>query len=320
VRIAFLGSPPFATPILARLLDSPHRPAVVVTQPDRPRGRGREIVPGDVARLALDAGVPLLQPESARDPSFVAALRAHAPEALLVAAYGEILREELLALAPRGAFNVHASLLPRWRGASPIQQAILHGDARTGVTIQRMVRALDAGAVLLARDTAIGVDESAGELAARLALLGGDAAVEALQRIEQGAATFIAQDPTAVTLCRKLDKDAGRIEWGRDAAYLARFVRAMHPWPGARCGFESGGKRTGVAIRRARVAVAGPAAAAPGALLERDTRLVVACGGGALELLELQSAGRQALEAGAWLRGAHLSADARFVELPPAGA
>jgi methionyl-tRNA formyltransferase len=320
VRIAFLGSPPFATPILARLIDSPHRPVVVVTQPDRPRGRGREVVPGDVARLALDAGLPLLQPESARDPAFVAALRAHAPEALLVAAYGEILREELLALAPRGAFNVHASLLPRWRGASPIQQAILHGDARTGVTIQRMVRALDAGDVLLARATEIGPDESAGELAARLALLGGEAAVDALDRIEAETAHFVPQDQAAVTLCRKLDKDAGRIEWGRDAAYLARFVRAMHPWPGARCGLDGGGKRTEVGIRRARVVAAAPAAAAPGALLERDTRLVVACGGGAVELLELQNAGRQALEVGAWLRGVHLSANARFVELPPAGA
>jgi methionyl-tRNA formyltransferase len=263
-----------------------------------------------VKALALARGAPVLQPESAREPAFAAALRAHAPDVLLVAAYGEILREDLLALAPRGAFNVHASLLPRWRGASPIQQAILHGDATTGVTIQRMVRALDAGDVLLAMSTAIGADETAGELAARLAQLGGSAAIEALRRIEAGAARFDPQDASRVTVCRKLDRDSGAIDWKRSAVQLARLVRAMNPWPAARCALERDDAAESIAVLRAR-AVDGAGGAA-GAVLEADARLVVACGTGALELLELQSAGKRALPAAEWLRGARLSAGARF--------
>jgi methionyl-tRNA formyltransferase len=339
VRVAFLGSPPFATPILARLFASAFRPVVVVTQPDRPRGRGRQIEPGAVAALALSERIPLLQPESTRAAEFVAALRGHAPDVLLVAAYGEILREDVLALAPRGPFNVHASLLPRWRGASPIQQAILQGDARTGVTIQRMVRALDAGDIVLQRELEIGTDESAGELAVRLAALGADAAVEALERIESGRATYTPQDPDRISVCRKLDKQAGHVDWTRPATEIARLVRAMHPWPAARTALLAGGNTTAantagahaaepevLSILRARVEHEQASAERPGpepsrpeqpgTILRADTRLCVACGVGTLELLEVQSAGRKPLDAAAWLRGAHLPERARLESLP----
>lgn len=307
MRLVFLGSPPFALPTLAALLESRFRPVAVVTPPDRPRGRGRRVEPSPVASLAEAAGVPLLRPTSARDAAFQAELADLAPDLMLVVSYGELLDEAFLALAP--ALNVHGSLLPRHRGASPVQAAILAGDAETGVSIQRIVKALDAGDVLHERRTPIGPDETAGELFERLAALGAEAALEALALVEDGRATYAPQDPDLVTHCRKIKKDAGRVDWTRPADELARLVRAMAPWPSAQAQLpeDLGGK--GLKIHRARALVDGHGAGVtPGTVLTADVRFVVACGDGALELLDVQLEGKRAMPAADLLRGLRLGA------------
>jgi methionyl-tRNA formyltransferase len=303
VRIAFLGSPPFASPILERLCASRHAPVIVLTQPDRARGRGQKVQASAIADLARARGIELLQPERAGAPEVLERLAAARPEALLVASYGELLGRELLELAPRGAWNVHASLLPRHRGASPVQRAILEGDAQTGVCVQRMVLELDAGDVLCEQRTPIEPDETAGELAARLAALGAELAVRALDSIESGDARPVPQDPARVTRCKKIKKGDGAIDWTRGADELVRLVRAMNPWPLARACTPAG---EALALLRAR-ALPGSAAPAPsgppGGVLEAGPRLLVACGSGVLELLEVQLAGRRALPAPEFLRG-----------------
>jgi methionyl-tRNA formyltransferase len=311
VRIVFLGSPPFATPVLERVLASEHRVLALVTRPDKPSGRGLKTAASPLAALARSRGIPVLQPASARDPEFVASLRALAPEALLVASYGEILDAELLGLAPRGAFNVHASLLPRHRGASPIQAAILAGDAETGVSIQRMAVALDQGDVLLEARTPIGDHENAGELLDRLAVLGGESAVRALNRIASGGAAFTPQDPAFATYARRVRKEQGRIDWTKSAVEIDRHVRAMTPWPGART-IGPGGKE--LVVLEAKVAELGEESprAEPGTILARDRGLLVATGSGALEVVAIKPSGGVRMEGAAWMRGARLAPGARF--------
>ncbi|MFM7297838.1 MAG: methionyl-tRNA formyltransferase, partial [Planctomycetota bacterium] len=194
MRTVFLGSPPFATPVFERLVRSGHRPLALVTLPDKPKGRNREVEPSELALAARAHEISVLQPADPHAPEFLDALRALAPDVLVVASYGVILKPALLELAPHGALNVHGSLLPRWRGASPIQAAVLAGDARTGVSIQRIVLALDEGDVLLAKERASGARETSGDLFDALALLGGDALVEALDLLEHGRAVFTPQD------------------------------------------------------------------------------------------------------------------------------
>jgi len=306
MRYVFLGSPPFAVPVLEALLGSGHVALGLVTRPDRPRGRGREVQASPLVELARERGLPVLQPETTKTPEFVDALRQLAPDVLLVASYGELLRTEVLELAPHGALNVHGSLLPRWRGAAPIQAAVAAGDAETGVSIQRMVLALDAGDVLLERRTPIGPEDTAGELFERLARLGGEAAVEALDRLERGEARYTPQDPALVTHASKLQKQDGDLDWARPAVELERLVRAMHPWPGARA--LAPGDRP-LVVEAARVV---EGSGEPGALLEAGPRCVVACGEGALELLRVKPAGKKAMAAPDWLRGARLEAGARL--------
>jgi folate-dependent phosphoribosylglycinamide formyltransferase PurN len=195
LRTVFLGSPPFATPVLERLVRSRHRPLALVTLPDKPRGRSREVEESELVRAARGHGLAVFQPADPHAPEFLGELRTLRPEVLCVASYGVILKPALLELCPQGALNVHGSLLPRWRGASPIQAAVLAGDAVTGVSIQRIVLALDEGDVLLARERTIGARETSGDLFASLAVLGGEALVEALDRLEDGEATFTPQDP-----------------------------------------------------------------------------------------------------------------------------
>jgi methionyl-tRNA formyltransferase len=303
VRTVFLGSPPFATPVLERLIASRHRPLGLVTRPDRPRGRGRELAPSALVELSRRHGIECLQPADPHAPEVLARLRALDPEVLFVASYGVILRPALLELAPHGALNAHASLLPRHRGASPIQAALLAGDEVTGVSIQRIVAALDAGDVLLERRLAIPPRATSGELLERLAPLAGEAAVEALDLLAEGRARFTPQDPALVTYARKLTKTQGGIDWSGNAAQIERFVRAMTPWPGARCSAGSGRELT---VLAASVLAAAGSEAAPGTVLESDRRLVVACGVGTLELLELAPAGKRPLSAADWLRGARL--------------
>jgi methionyl-tRNA formyltransferase len=327
MRVAFLGSPPFAVPVLRRLCASSHSVVALVTRPDKPKGRGRKVASSPLADVARDRDVPILQPSSARDPAFLAELRALAPEALLVASYGEILRAEMLVLAPRGAFNVHASLLPRHRGASPIQAALLAGDRETGVTIQKMVQKLDEGDVVLAERTSIGEHENAGELLDRLARLGGEAAVRALDLLERGEARFTPQDPSLATYAKKITKEDGRIDWSRSAATITRQVRAFTPWPGAHTTDPRGAE-----IVLLDVFVVEPAPMKLHALLKLESpptlepldgpqagTLVVASGApfvvtgdGLLEIRALKPAGKGRMDGAAWLRGARLDPGARL--------
>ncbi len=310
MRTVFLGSPPFATPILERLIGSHHRPELVVTPPARPRGRGRRVVPSPVAELARAAELPLLEPETVKDEAFLEALRAVDADVFLVVSYGELLRQSFLDLPREVCLNVHPSLLPRHRGATPVQAALLAGDEVTGVSIQKVVLELDAGDVLCARETRVLPGETAGELFERLAALSGDLAVEALDAVAGGDAVYTPQDPARVTHCRKLSKEDGRVDWARPAVELERHVRAMNPWPLAFTylpGGAAGGPGDKLALHRAQV-LPRAGAAAPGALLVARERLVVACGEGALELTEVQAAGKRAMPAGDFLRGARLEA------------
>ena len=298
MRLVFLGSPPFASPVCATLLASRHDVAALVVRPDRPQGRGRKLVRSELVALAEEAGVALLQPRNTKQPGFVDQLRALQPDVLLVASFGEILRTEMLELAPHGALNVHASLLPRWRGASPIQRAILAGDEQTGVSVQRMVLALDEGDVLLSRRTAIGAEETAGQLLERLAQLGGEAAVEALDLLEAGGATFTPQQDSLATFAPKLEKDDGLLVIERPAAELARIVRATNPWPGARLRLVDGRELVVLEARASGSALE----AAPGSLLDlRSAR--VATGAGGLELVRVKPPGKGEMDGSAFLRG-----------------
>jgi methionyl-tRNA formyltransferase len=316
MRFVFFGSPPFATPVLARLLQSTHTALALVTLPDRPRGRGQEIEASGLVLLAREHGLSVLQPADPHAQDFLGNLRALSPDVLIVASYGVIMKNTLLELAPRGAFNVHASLLPRHRGASPIQAAILAGDATTGVSLQRIVARLDEGDVLLARERVIGPEESAGALLEALAPLGGELAVEGLDLLECGRAVFTPQDASRATYARKLKKEHGRLDFSRPALELARQVRAHDPWPGARC-LDPKGRE--IVVRRARAQGTGSLGAI-GELIEDGPRALIACGDGALEILELVPAGKRAMSALEYLRGARFSRGERFASLPLAAA
>jgi methionyl-tRNA formyltransferase len=312
VRLAFFGSAPFATPILERCLAGGQEVCALVTGPDRPQGRGRTIVASPLVDLARAAGARVLQPRRADDAGFLSELAALGPEALLVASFGRILPEQLLALPPRGAYNVHASLLPRHRGASPVQAAIRAGDETTGVCLQRMVLALDEGDVVLARSTPIGAAETAGELLGRLALLGAEVALDALELIEDGRASFTPQDEALATYAPKLAKADGLIDWSLSAVEIDRHVRAVTPWPGARTSLPDG-RALGIARARAldEVRLTDPERlACRGSVLRAGESLVVRAGEGALEVSEVTPAGKRTMAAADWLRGARLAGDA----------
>ena len=232
MRIAFLGTPEFAVPSLAALSRGGHEVVTVVAQPDRPAGRGQPLREPAAKSWARAKGIPVLQPEKVRDGKLAAELSPLGPEVLVVAAYGKILGQDLLSLAPRGAVNVHASLLPRWRGAAPIQWAIASGDQETGVTIMQMDEGLDTGEVLLQRTLPILPDDTAESLAPRLAALGGEALLEALDGLAREAIVPVPQDPENATVARILEKEDGRVDFTRPASELAARLRGFSPWPG----------------------------------------------------------------------------------------
>ncbi len=298
LRVAFAGTPDFAVPPLAALAASPHTVAGVLTQPDRRAGRGRELRASPVKRYAQQHGWPLDQPQTLRTEEGRARLAAWCPDVLVVVAYGLILPQTVLDIPRLGCLNIHASLLPRWRGAAPIQRAILAGDRETGVSIMRMEAGLDTGPVLLERRTPILTDDTSGSLHERLAQLGATALIEALEQVETGRAVETPQPEEGVTYARKIDKSEARIDWQRSAAEIDRQVRAFHPWPVAeiRVGDET------VRVHRAAPVTEGTdprlAGAEPGRVLALDERgLIVACGGGTIALQSLQRPGRRPVSA-----------------------
>jgi methionyl-tRNA formyltransferase len=233
VRIVFMGTPAFAVPPLAALAAAGHEILAVVAQPDRPAGRGHALKEPATKAWAREKGIPVLQPEKVRDGRLAAELAALRPDVLCVAAYGRLLGKDLLTLAPYGAVNVHGSLLPRWRGAAPIQWAIASGDGETGVTIMQVDEGLDTGDMLLQRTLPIAPDDTAERLAPRLAALGGEALVAALALLAKGGLVPVRQDPAKATLAPMLTKEHGRIDWTRSAGEISSRLRGFSPWPGA---------------------------------------------------------------------------------------
>lgn len=306
MRLVFAGTPEFARCSLAAILDAGHEVALVLTQPDRPSGRGMRPAESAVKRLARERALSVFQPASLKDRESLDRVVAAQAQALVVAAYGLILPQAILDCAPLGALNVHASLLPRWRGAAPIQRAILAGDRETGITIMKMDAGLDSGPMLAQSAIPITEDDDAGTLHDRLASLGAEMIVSALVAVESGRANYAPQPATGVTYARKIDKAESVLDWSRPASELARAVRAFRPAPGATSTLAG----TAVKIWEARVE---KGAGAPGETLAVGPQgILVACGDGALALTQLQRAGGKRLSAADFLRGQTLVPGTRF--------
>jgi len=312
MRVVMMGTGAFAEPTFLALLDSRHQVAGLVTNPDRPSGKEREMV-RHIKQLAVERGVPVFQPESINTPEGVAGLRAFAPEILVVAAYGQILSAEVLEVPPRGGINVHASLLPKYRGAAPIDWAIYHGEKQTGVTIIRMSTRLDAGDMLAQEALDILPDETTGELEARLAPLGARLALQVLDQIEAGTARGQKQDQSLVTKAPKLKKEHGLIDWSRSAELVCCQIRAMQPWPTAYTYWHRPGKPPLrlIVLRASPQPTAAPAM--PGTVVAASAEQVaVAAGAGSVSLLTVQPAGKKPMPIADFLRGHLVQVGDRF--------
>lgn len=315
MRVLFCGTPDFAATILEGILDGPHPVVGLVSRPARPQGRGLAVEEPPAVLLARRRGLPVYQTQKLHAPETLAAFRELRPDLLVTAAFGRILRPALLDLAPRGAWNVHASLLPRHRGASPVAASILCGDAWSGITIFRLDEGVDTGPLLLQEMTPIGPEETAGELTERLARLGGRLLLTALDLEAAGRLVPRLQPRWGATYAPLLAKEDGRLEWNRPVEQVERQVRALTPWPGA---FTfAAGKR--LRIHRARPAhqvdVRGESGV-PGSLAPLPDGLGVVCNPGLLELLEVQSEGRRRQSAVEWFRGSRLPAESVLGVVP----
>ncbi|WP_439860318.1 methionyl-tRNA formyltransferase [Pseudomonas sp. MBLB4136] len=289
LRIVFAGTPEFAAEHLKALLDTRHQIIAVYSQPDRPAGRGQKLTPSPVKQLALQHEIPVYQPLSLRDPAAQAELAALEPDLMVVVAYGLILPQVVLDTPRLGCINSHASLLPRWRGAAPIQRAIEAGDSESGVTVMQMEAGLDTGPMLLKVSTAIGADDSGGSLHDRLAALGPRAVIEAIDGLAAGTLIGEVQDDGLATYAHKLNKDEARLDWTRPAEELERLIRAFNPWPICHSTLDGAPLKVLAAQRADGQGAAGQVLAA-----DRDG-LTVACGSGALRLTRLQLPGGKAL-------------------------
>ena len=296
LRIVFMGTPDFSAKVLERLAEE-HEVLAAVTGPDKPVGRGHALRPSPLKVAAERLGIPVMQFEKVSREG-LDAVRSLSPDLGVTAAFGQILSESFLSLFPEGVINVHASLLPKYRGASPIQWAVLDGEEETGVTVMRTVKEVDAGDILLQRRIKIGEKETAGELFDRLASLGGDALVEAVGLIESGKAVYTPQDASKATHCGMIRKEDGRMDFARTASELDRFVRGMTPWPSA---------WTVIDGKRVKVLDTEPAAARgeTGRVLRASAKegLVVGCADGGVRLTRIQPEGRPAMSDTAWLAG-----------------
>jgi methionyl-tRNA formyltransferase len=298
-RIIFMGTPEFAVPSLRALLNSPDQVVAVVTQPDRPRGRGRKMTPPPVKSVALEAGIPVLQPASVRTEAFFKELRSYDPDLIAVTAFGRILPGALLRLPHLGTINVHGSKLPRYRGAAPIQWAILNGDDSTGVTIMQMDEGLDTGDILLTRDLPITPEDTAASLAARMAELGGEALCEALALLHRGELRPTPQNEEQATAAPPLTKEQGLIDWNLPAEVIGCQVRGLDPWPTAYTYLN--GRRLRLFVPSV---IAGDGSEKPGSILRADQHgLLIATGRDRLLIREVQLEGAKRLTADAFLRG-----------------
>jgi methionyl-tRNA formyltransferase len=304
MRLIFMGTPDFAVPTLLALAGAGHDIAAVYTRAAKPAGRGMALQPTPVEREASRLALPVLTPKTLKDEAAQAAFRAHNADAAVVVAYGLILPKPVLEAPRLGCFNVHASLLPRWRGAAPINRAIMAGDAESGVTIMQMDEGLDTGAIAMAESVAIGADMTAGELHDELARLGSALMVRALAEIERGAAMPKRQPAHGVTYAEKISKAETRIDWRKPAREVHNHIRGLSPFPGA--WFEYGGGRV-KALRSTK----GQGKGAPGTVL--DGSLTIACGDGAVRLTQVQRAGKQPMSAEEFLRGTKIEAGARLL-------
>lgn len=292
MRLVFAGTPDFAASSLQALIDAGHEVAAVYTQPDRPAGRGRKAHASPVKGVAMAHGIPVEQPESLKDRDAQARLAGYKPDAMIVAAYGLLLPPRVLSLPRLGCLNVHASLLPRWRGAAPIQRAIAAGDTETGITIMQMDEGLDTGAMLLTRSVPIRPDDTGGSLHDRLAQVGGEALVDALLDLQRDELVPRAQDDALAVYAHKLNKAEAALDWSRPASELERQIRAFNPWPVA---YTDDGENRIRVLESAVVELPADAATTPGTVISRGRAgIVVRCGDGALNLIRLQLPGGRA--------------------------
>jgi methionyl-tRNA formyltransferase len=300
MRLIFLGTPAFAVPTLERVVEAGHQVLAVVTQPDRPSGRGQNAAPSPVKEAAGQLGLPVYQPERVRRPEAVEYLRAMGADAMVVVGYGQIIPQTVIDLVPLGIINVHASLLPKYRGAGPIQWAIAKGETRTGVTTMRIDAGLDTGDMLLKAETEIGPEENAIQLGERLAALGAALLVKTLEGLERGTIAPQKQDPAEATYAPLLKKEDGLIDWSQPAQAIHDRVRGLQPWPGAYTKFR--GQTLHIWKSRRR-----PGQSAAAGRLAGLRPLVVGCGSGSLELVEVQLEGRKRMAAADFANGQRLN-------------
>ena len=296
LRLVFMGTPDFAVPTLVEIHDAGHDVAAVYTRAPQPAGRrGLELTPSPIARQAQRLGLPIVTPKNFKEADAIDAMRAHGADAAVVVAYGLILPKSILETFPLGCFNLHASQLPRWRGAAPIHRAIMAGDKETGVMVMKMDEGLDTGAIAMAERVPIGADATAGELHDELARLGADLMLRALAALEKGQVQLAPQAAEGVTYANKIDKSETRVDWTRPWHEVHNHCRGLSPFPGAWCELPGVGR---VKILRT---TKGIGVGQPGRVL--DDKLTIACGTGAVRLLELQRAGKQPMSAEEFLRG-----------------
>ena len=306
MRILFWGTPDFAAPPLRALMGEGFEVVGVVTQPDKPQGRSREIIPSPVKQIALEEDLPLFQPKNARDPDLLEMLNVIKPDISIVVAYGHILPQNIIDLPSKGTLNIHASLLPALRGAAPIQAAIRQGLHKTGISIMRMVPPLDAGPVLVQAETEVYDDETYGELKTRLAELGALALLEALAFLAAGKAKEKPQEESRATYAPKINRDSGRIDWKLSAIEIARLIRAFDPKPGAFTTSEKGD------IKLFGPRVIDGIKGKPGEVIKVTGELIIACGTDALRITEVQPTGKKRMAAHDWARGRGAKAGDRY--------
>jgi methionyl-tRNA formyltransferase len=307
MRVLFWGTPDFALPALRALGDEGHDVVGVVTQPDRPAGRGRSVQASPVKRVADAEMIPVLQPERARGDAFLAEIRALEPDISVVVAYGQILRPEVLSVPPRGSINIHASLLPELRGAAPIQWAVIRGYEESGVSIMQMEEGLDSGPVLMQVVEPIRPDETGSDLAMRLSEVGAEALVETLAFMESGGIDAVPQDHSRATYAPKLDRATAKLDWSLPAIELARWIRALDAQPGA---WSLLGEQP-VKLFQPRIEIR---AGEPGVVLDADAEVgvLIGCGEHAVRVREAQPSGKRRMSAGEWIRGRGVSVGDRF--------